>query len=277
MKHIYAERQLCGAINFIKKVIKATFHYINSEIIFFFVSQTNNLFNNKFKMKTKTIIIIIVAAIVIVGAGVVIKKRVIDPKTELKHSRKVIEELQATTPLMDGDIIFQNTKAPYGDYIKRTTDSEYTHCGIILTEDGITYVYEAAEPGSKTPLDKWITNGKDGSFVIKRLKADSLITAKKIVKLKKEIEKVIGKEYDYTFEWADNKAYSSEMVWKAYIRGLTVKLSELQSLKNFDITAPDINKRFKERYTLIDIPYWELTVSPQDIYESDKLRTVAKK
>lgn len=228
-------------------------------------------------MKTKSIVIIVVAAAVLVGTGIVIKKQVIDPKTALKHSREAIAEVQSSTPIMEGDIIFQNTKEPYGEYIKRTTDSEYTHLGIIFNEDGTLYVYEAAEPGRRTPLDEWITNGKEGSFIIKRLKADSLLTQDNIAKLKEQAEKVIGKEYDYTFEWADKKAYSSEMVWKAFVRGINVQLSDLQTLKNFDISAPDIDKIFKERYTTIDIPYWELTVSPQVIFESDELRTVAKK
>lgn len=228
-------------------------------------------------MKPKTIVITAIAAAVLIGVGIYVKKEIIDPKTVLKHSREAIAEVQSSTPIKDGDIIFQNTKAPYGEYITRTTGSQYNHLGIILSDNGTPYVYEAAETGRKTPLDEWIAGGKDGKFVIKRLKADSILTTNKLAKLRKEAEKVIGKEYDYTLEWVDDKAYSSEMVWKAYVRSMYVKLGELQTLKDFDISSPDIMKRFNERYTLIEIPYWEITVSPQTIFDSEELVTVAQR
>ena len=55
-------------------------------------------------------------------------------------------------------------------------------------------------------------------------------------KMKKEGEKFIGKNYDLTFEWCDDKIYCSELIWKIYQRATGLEIGKIQKLKDFDLT-----------------------------------------
>jgi uncharacterized protein YycO len=120
-----------------------------------------------------------------------------------------------------------------------------------------------------TPLDNWIVRGKAKHVVIKR----AAITIKQQDAIKNEALKFLGKNYDYTFEWSDNKIYCSELVWKAYFNATGIKLGNLQPLSSFDLKNKQVSKKLKERYG-DKIPYTENVISPNAIFTSDKLTTV---
>jgi hypothetical protein len=131
-----------------------------------------------------------------------------------------------------------------------------------------------AELYTKTPLDKWIARGKDGHFVIKRLKnAEEVLTSKTLQKLKLEGNKFNGKNYDLTFEWSDNKIYCSELIWKIYERATGIEIGKLEKLKDFDLTNESVKKIMKNRYG-DKIPLNETVISPATIFESDLLKEV---
>jgi hypothetical protein len=135
-------------------------------------------------------------------------------------------------------------------------------------------VLEAIQPVKKTPLDKWIARGKDGHYVIKRLKnADEVLTAEVLQKMKREGEKFQGKKYDLTFEWSDEKMYCSELIWKIYQRAAGIEIGKLQHLEEFDLTNNVVRKKLNERYGE-KIPLNEIVISPAAIFESDLLITV---
>jgi hypothetical protein len=70
----------------------------------------------------------------------------------------------------NGDIIFQTSLSSQSKAIQLATNSKYSHMGIIYEDNGNYYVYEAIQPVKYTPLDAWIKRGKNGHFVVKRLK-----------------------------------------------------------------------------------------------------------
>lgn len=145
---------------------------------------------------------------------------------------------------------------------------------MIFNDDGIFYVLEAVQPVKKTALDKWIARGKDGKFVIKRLKnSNQVLTSKTLSKMQKVGKEFYNKNYDLTFEWSDNKIYCSELIWKIYQRAAGIEIGKLEKLSDFDLTNEAVKKKMKERYGN-NIPKNETVISPVAIFESELLETV---
>jgi hypothetical protein len=176
--------------------------------------------------------------------------------------------------IQNGDIIFQISLSGQSQAIQLATRSKYSHCGIIYKEKGQCYVLEAVQPVKSTPLKAWIKRGQDGHYVIKRInEADKLMNTTVINKMRDIGSRLMGKNYDFTFEWSDDKMYCSELVWKIYKRGAGVELCKVQKLRDFDLSHPVVKEVMKKRYGK-KIPYDEMVVSPAALYESDKLTLV---
>jgi uncharacterized protein YycO len=177
--------------------------------------------------------------------------------------------------LRDGDIVFQTTESAQCKAVKLATHSPYSHCGIIFKENNKVYVYEALQPVKITPFNEWLNQGVNKKINVKRLKnADSLLTASVIQKMKTYAKKFLGKNYDFYFEWSDERIYCSEYVWKIYKNAADIEVGKLQQLKNFDLTSTEVKQILKERYGNT-IPYNETVISPADIFNSDLLVSVS--
>lgn len=112
--------------------------------------------------------------------------------------------------LKHGDIIFYTSKSSQSEAIQLATNSKYSHCGIIFYENGY-YVYEASNVVKLTPLSQWIKSGKDGKYVVKRLKKHHIIQDK-INKFNSTSNYFLNKKYDLTFEWSSDKIFCSELI-----------------------------------------------------------------
>lgn len=176
--------------------------------------------------------------------------------------------------IQTGDIIFQTSMSRQSQAVQRATNSKFSHCGIIIKEGKEFYVFEAIEPVKKTPLMKWIDRGKNGKFVIKRLKnADSILSTHVLNKMKQIINVFNGKNYDLTFEWSDNKLYCSELIWKIYKRSTGIEIGKLEKLRDFNLTDPIVKLTMTQRYGN-NIPLDETVISPASIYNSILLKTI---
>ncbi|OTQ58896.1 YiiX family permuted papain-like enzyme [Gilliamella sp. A7] len=175
----------------------------------------------------------------------------------------------------DGDIIFQSSQSNQSKAVEQATKSPYSHMGIIFTKNGKPYVFEAASKVVYTPLDKWINRGKNKKYVIKRLK-DRTLSAKEITNLKQVAHTFENKPYDIWFGWDDNYIYCSELVWKIYNRALKLKIGQLQTIKDFNLSSPVVKQKLKERYGN-NIPYKETVISPVAMFNSPLLITVDKR
>ncbi|MBS1771407.1 MAG: YiiX family permuted papain-like enzyme [Bacteroidetes bacterium] len=177
----------------------------------------------------------------------------------------------------DGDIIFQSLSAGQGKAIQIATHSKYSHCGIIFIKEGKPYVYEAVQPVKITPLDEWIARGDNEHYVIKRLRdAQKTLSPDVLANMKSEGEKYLGKDYDIYFAWNDDQLYCSELVWKIYKRGAGIEIGALKKLSSFDLKNPIVEQKLTERYGN-NIPYDEMVISPQAIFENNNLVTVEEK
>jgi len=177
----------------------------------------------------------------------------------------------------NGDIIFQTSLSSQSLAIKKATNSAYSHIGVIYQKkDSSFHVFEAVQPIKLSPLQTWINRGEGKHFVVKRLKNhQTLLTTEKLKAMKSVGQKHLGKDYDLAFEWDDNKMYCSELVWKIYKEGVGIKLCPLQQLKDFDLSDEVVQNKLKQRYGK-SIPLDNIMVSPQGIFDSDKLVQVMK-
>jgi cell wall-associated NlpC family hydrolase len=221
----------------------------------------------------KGIIILGFLGLILLG-GFYAKKKYYDPKHRLENTKKFVNEFVESDELKNGDLIFQTSLSRQSKAIQLATKSNYSHCGLIYKNGNDFYVFEAVQPVKLTPLDKWIARGKDGKFVIKRLKnADKVLTSSTIEKMREVGNQFKGKSYDLTFEWSDDKIYCSELIWKIYQRATGLEIGKLQKLKDFDLTDKAVQTKMKERYG-DKIPMNETVISPISIYDSDLLMTV---
>ncbi|MFM7724029.1 MAG: YiiX/YebB-like N1pC/P60 family cysteine hydrolase, partial [Bacteroidota bacterium] len=113
---------------------------------------------------------------------------------------------EANATYHEGDILFQVSTSGQGKAIQIATNSAYSHCGLLFKEGDQWVVYEGVQPVKKTALAAWIARGDHQHYVIKRHKeAARLLSAKDIEKMKAEARTHLGKNYDLTFEWSDDR------------------------------------------------------------------------
>jgi hypothetical protein len=177
-------------------------------------------------------------------------------------------------PLQEGDIVFQDLPCSQSEAIKLATHSRYSHVGIVLPKDGQLYIYEAVGPVKFTSIQDWIAQGEGSHYVAKRLKkAGTALTPGILQKMEKVAQGFKGKAYDWAFEWSDDKMYCSELVWKIYNRSTGLEVGHLQKLKEFDFSNPEVQAQLQEKYGS-QIPWNETVISPEQMFESDLLKTV---
>jgi hypothetical protein len=174
----------------------------------------------------------------------------------------------------NGDIVFQTSRSAQSLAIQLATESPYSHMGIVYLRDGAPFVFEAVQPVKLTPLESWIDRGERGHFVVKRLRdADTVLTASTLQSMRVAGEALTGKDYDLFFEWSDERIYCSELVWKIFERGAGIRLGELETMADFDLSHPTIQAKVKERFGE-RVPLDEVVVSPAAIFSADNLVTV---
>ena len=173
--------------------------------------------------------------------------------------------------LRDGDIVFQTSRSAQSQAIQAATHSAWSHMGMILVRDGRPFVFEAIACVQLTPLDEWVRRGEGGRYVAKRLRDQALLAdPAKAGALRKAAMAFEGRAYDPYFEWSDDRIYCSELVWKAYDRGLGVKLGALATLGSFDLTSAVVKAKLAERYG-DHVPAGEQVISPAAVFASPLL------
>lgn len=189
-------------------------------------------------------------------------------------AKKEVGQLLKKEILQNGDLIFHTSLSRQSMAIQLATKSEYSHCGLIYKTDNEYFVLEAVQPVGLTPLDKWIARGKDGKFVVKRLKEADHILKPDVLKRMKEIgNSMVGKNYDFGFGWSDERIYCSELIWKIYQKATGLEIGKIEKLKDFDLSSAAVKQKMKERYGN-HIPLNEPVISPKAVFESELLVTV---
>ncbi len=173
-----------------------------------------------------------------------------------------------------GDIVFHTSTSAQSAAIQAATHSAYSHVGVVVHDQGSPKVLEAVEPVKLTSLQAWLKRGKGQHYVIKRLKQP--LAASAAAQMELDAKRFIGKPYDLTFEWSDDRIYCSELVWKLYKGSAGIELAPLSQLKSFDLTSPAVRSKLKERYGS-QVPLDEPVVPPSALFDSPLLETVAER
>jgi len=179
--------------------------------------------------------------------------------------------------LRDGDLIFQTSQSAQSVAIQRATHSRYSHMGMIVLRNHRPFVLEASATVRLTALDTWTAGGAGRHFVVKRLRASAgTITPEAMGRARALLPVLMGRAYDTTFEWSDDRMYCSELVWKIYQRALGIRIGELQQLREFDLTDPAVRAKLGERYG-DHVPLSEPVISPAAMFDSPVLEEVLRR
>ena len=181
---------------------------------------------------------------------------------------------RAEALLRDGDIIFHESRSSQSQAIQLATKSRYSHMGILYRDNGRWYVYEAVQPVKLTRFDEWTRRGKDGHYVVKRLRRG--LTRDALSRMREAGVRYRGRNYDLYFEWSDERIYCSELVWRIYKRGANVEIAKLQQLRELDLSHPAVQQKMRERYGT-RIPRNEPVISPAAVFDSDLLVEVVRR
>jgi hypothetical protein len=224
--------------------------------------------------KIKNILIYSTLGGLLVIGGLYAKRKIYDPRHRVANAISEVKSLVKENEIQNGDLIFQTSLSGQSKAIQFATKSKYSHCGLIYKEGNEYFVFEAVQPVKMTPLVKWIARGENGHYVIKRLKnSDSVLTPTSLKKMRAAGEQFVGKNYDLTFEWSDDKIYCSELIWKIYQRATGIEIGELQKLSDFDLSNKVVKQKMLERYG-DKIPMDEVVISPASVFDSELLKTV---
>ena len=203
-------------------------------------------------------------------SGFVLRHKVANAATLLLATAAVKD-----LPVRTGDLIFQTSRSAQSAAIQRATGSNWSHMGMIVLKGGQPYVLEASATVRFTPLARWVAFGVGRHFTVKRLAdADELLTPEALKRLDRVGEGFLGRPYDLTFDWSDEKMYCSELVWKMYDRALGIEIGKLQKIREFNLTDPVVAAAFKQRYGDA-VPMDEPVISPVAMFDSPLLVQVA--
>ncbi|WP_139923884.1 YiiX family permuted papain-like enzyme [Hymenobacter sp. DG01] len=181
---------------------------------------------------------------------------------------------QISGRLRNGDLIFHTSQSAQSRAIQLATRSPYSHCGILFKKNGEWRVFEAVQPVSETSLAAWVARGKNGQFVVKRLRdAETVLTPAALQRLQNAGEQYRGRNYDLYFGWSDERIYCSELLWKMYRQATGREIGKLQTLREFDLSHPAVQAKLQERYGK-HIPLDEKVISPVRMLETKELVTV---
>lgn len=165
--------------------------------------------------------------------------------------------------LQEGDIVFTSSARGQGRAIIDATGSRYTHCGIVLIQNGKPMVLEAVEPVSITPLERFVSVSAPGTFMARRLK--SPVEPAAYEEAKSWGRSLLGKKYDHQFLWDDERMYCSELVWKIFEKA-GIRLCEPNQLGDYALDKPSVRQAIVEKYgSLEKLPKNEKVVAPSDL------------
>lgn len=170
---------------------------------------------------------------------------------------------------VEGDIVFQSL--PRGDLvdaIETITESPWSHCGVLLRKDGRWVVAEAIGEVRITPLHLWIMRGRHSRIDAYRVKD---FPASALPALQAEIDKLMGRPYDYRYAPEDAEIYCSELVYKAYDRGCGIKIGAWENLGDLNWKPAEAFIRKVENGNL---PLERPMISPVGLTRSERVERV---
>lgn len=179
-----------------------------------------------------------------------------------------VRDYASDLDIREGDFVFQHLPGRLTRVIADVTNSQYSHCGIVVNKPEGLYVLEAIGPVKETPLHYWIARGVGARVAVVRLKEEY---RKKIPAIVKAAYHYRNLSYDIQYEWDDSKIYCSELIYKAAQKGAGIALAQFVKLGDLDWRH---HEKFIRYITGGTLPLNREMITPHDLVYSDKVDIV---
>jgi hypothetical protein len=177
----------------------------------------------------------------------------------------------------DGDVVFQESRSRQSEMVRALTRSRWTHVGVVFNDASGPMVFEAISPTSRTPLSKWIARGRDGEYVVKRLRDSSTrLTPDVKAKMRALGKTWLGRPYDLQFRWDDDALYCSELVHKLFERGAGVTLGRVERAADMNLDDERVKRAMNKRFAPGAFDPAEPVVTPDSIFNDEELVEVTR-
>jgi len=181
---------------------------------------------------------------------------------------------------MSGDFLFQDLDhSDLSDAIENATadsngDLKISHMGIVIIENGKTFVIEAFDSVQKTPLTTFLnrSNFANGTpkVIVGRLNKEF---RKNIVSALVRASNLLGKPYDKEFRLNNDKYYCSELVYDTFLTDSNAPIFSVKPMSFTNKNTGEIDQTwidyFKTQNSIV--PQGELGNNPADYAKSNVL------
>lgn len=151
--------------------------------------------------------------------------------SETDTAEKQADTPPSYTPRV-GDVIFQSSERnELIDMIEGSSNSHYSHCGIVDQVEGQWVVYEAASTVKATPMNVFIDRGRNDGFAAYRF---SEAYQGDIPAIIQKTRAYLGLPYDFRYRLDEEHIYCSELIYKAFEQTTGEPLGELVRLDDLD-------------------------------------------
>ena len=176
----------------------------------------------------------------------------------------------------EGDIIFIQSQTTQAAALRESTESVWTHVGLLIKKSNAWYVAEAVGPLKETPLAEFIGRSKNKSYQIHRYKHFDAAT---MAAAMKRVLPKYNKPYDIYFEWSQDKIYCSELTYHVMKDVTGFELGRIQKMKEMKLDGPYAQALIKKRYTDTGREFDpdELIVTPRSQIEDEDLTLIEAK
>lgn len=132
----------------------------------------------------------------------------------------------------EGDIVFQSLpRNDLADAIEGISESHWSHCGVLVRDGEDWMVAEAIGDVHLTPLKKWVLRGRHCRFAAYRV---TTMQEADVPRLRAALNAMVGRQYDFSYAPDDSEIYCSELVFRAFERGVGIKLGAWQELRELN-------------------------------------------
>lgn len=197
-----------------------------------------------------------------------------------------IYKLSCFTP-QTGDIVFQDgSQSNFNDAVKNVTESwegrNFSHCGIVvvdtIAEKQEIYIIEALHEGVvATPLDAFLKRNLDKNnnpkVTVGRLN-DSLLYS--IPLAIKNAKNMIGADYDFAFDFDNDKYYCSELVYFAFLNKAHKPIFETNPMTFVNPNTKTTDPKWIEYFNKlgVNIPEGKEGINPGGISLSKSIKII---
>lgn len=169
----------------------------------------------------------------------------------------------------EGDILMQSLpRGELVDAIESISESEWSHCGILVRHDGEWQVAEAIGEVRYTPLHLWLLRGRRSKVEAFRV---NQLTPNAPEAFKTGMRKLLGRPYDFRYAPDDAEIYCSELVNKIYERELGITVGVWERLGDLNWKPSETFIRYMENGQL---PLDRVMITPVALTRSPNVTRV---